>query len=327
MFILAAAAGALVPQRASAQLIVWQSGFQTIPIDAFQAVTHLGIECSPGGEWGDFVYASNRRGQIRRVDSSDAVTTFASGLPYHGGMAFGPGPGGGFATFLYVAAGYRVNRVDPAGSVSIFAIPPGGIKNPTDVEFDPTGVYGNDLFVTNQFVGPLRKVDTLGAFTTFSLHDTNYVKFGPGGAWGTGLYATGFDGTPQAGIATIDPSGVATPFAVFGSSAYGFDWASGTGFGGDLFVTEQGDDPVADGAIYRVTSDGVVRLFATVPFAGDVAFCNGALYVAADGIYKVVPFTPVPAFHPIGWAILAIVLTATALRFFRDAPEWRPFSI
>jgi hypothetical protein len=306
----------LFAQPAFAQLVVWQSGYQTIPVDAFQAVTHSGIACSPGGEWGDYVYVSNRHGKIQRVDENDVVTTLATGVHDRGGIAFGPGPASSFEDALYVAAGGQLNEVTLSGQVSNLLPPHSGSFR--DVEFDASGTYGTDLFITDRYDGPLRTVDSTGSLTFFSLFDANYVKFGPGGVWGTGMYATGYSNTAQSGVATVNTSGVATSFSTFGSTAFGFDWAFGPGWDGDMFVAAYGSS-FEDSGIYRVKPDGSSKLFARVFtfFPADVAFCNDALYVAADGIYKIVPFTPVPAMHPLALAALSSVLGGTAVRALR----------
>jgi hypothetical protein len=239
-----------------------------------------GIECSPGGIWGDYVYvADSNGGTIERIDFADNVTLFASGLNFPVGMDFGPGPGASFGDFLYVADffGNVISRVDSSGVVTPFAV----MTSPGDVKFDPTGVYGNDLYATTAFASPINTIDSAGVPSLFTAFTSVYLRFGPGGAWGTGLYATD---TANSGVARIDSVGVATHFIAGLDDPEGFDWAFGQGFDGDMFLVD-----VVAGKIFRVTSIGATSVFATLGNAADVAFCNGALYAVSlsGGCYKV----------------------------------------
>jgi hypothetical protein len=90
---------------------------------------------------------------------------------------------------------------------------------------------------------------------------------------------------------TVDPSGVATNFCTGFTSPEGFDWAFGTGFDGDMFASD-----VTTGEVWRVKSDGTRTLWATMPSAADVVFCNGSIYLVGyhtGECYKVTPDEPV----------------------------------
>jgi len=269
---LAFAAASFSP--AAAQLTVLPPGFnvKTLP----PSVGTKQLECSPGGVWGNYVYAADSSGgAIERIDFADNVSLFASGLNFPVGLEFGPGPGANFGTFLYVAEAFGglISRVDTSGVVSPFA----PMTAPSGVRFDPSGVYGTDLFVVESaFAGPIVTLPPAGGPpAVFSSAAAAYVKFGPGGAWGSGMYSTS-----GPGLVKIDAAGVASPFVTGLTMTQGFDWA----FGGDLFATD-----VISGEIYRVDSTGAKTLWATLPGAADVAFCNSALYVVSNvgGCYKV----------------------------------------
>lgn len=290
----------MIANTASAQLVVLEPGFQVVTLPT--GVGAKGIECSPGGIWGDFVYvADSSAGMIERIDFSDNVTTFATGLGFPVGMDFGPGPAANFGNFLYVANNLGdISRVDTSGAVTSFT----PFSNIGDVKFDPSGVYGNDLFATTAFSGPTNSVDNLGVVSFFSSTASTYLRFGPGGAWGTGLYAT--DDVVSPGIVTIDAAGIPTAFSVGFTTAEGFDWASGTLFAGDMFATD-----LSTGEIWRVQSTGARSLFATLPQASDVSFCNGDLYVVsfAGECYRVSDqqVAGVPGLSGSSWATLVLV--------------------
>lgn len=285
-----------LPSSVRAQLNVLESGFQ---------VTHLAsssgpkqVECSPGGAWGPYVYVGDSGGgAIERIDILDSITMFSpTGLAFPVGLAFGPGPGGNFGEFIYVAdyGDDTIKKVDTSGNVTTFA----GYAAPGGIAFDPTGGYGNDLFVTTGFSGPMHSLDLAGTATGFSSLDATYIKFGPGGVWGAGMYATTYGGA-GVGIATVDAAGVATSFAGGFVAPEGFDWAQGVQFAGDLFVTD-----FSTGEIWRVKSNGTRTLWATLPQVADVAFCSEALYVVSGNgeCYKVTE-SPVPV-RPSSWSAI-----------------------
>lgn len=301
----------LIPELAVAQLTVVESGFTVTTLPA--GVGAKGIECSPGGIWGNFVYvADSSGGTIDRIDFSDNVTTFATGLSFPVGMDFGPGPGGNFGNFIYVAnfSDSTIKKVDSSGTVTAFA----SLLSPGDTKFDPSGAYGNDLLATTAFSAPISKVDSSGSSTVFSTLTSAYLRFGPGGAWGAGLYAT--DNSASPGIAKVASNGTPTLFSGGFTAPEGFDWASGPGFNGDLFATD-----ITTGEIYRVKSNGTRTLFATLAAAADVAFCNGALYAVSfnGGCYKITASEsePIPALSTPGVTLFLLIATGATFVLLR----------
>lgn len=291
------------PGLALAQLTVLESGFSVTTLP--QGIGAKGIECSPGGMWGDYVYvADSSAGVIERIDFSNNVTLFASGLNFPVGMDFGPGPGGNFGNFLYVAnfGGSTVVKVDSSGTVSAFAT----MTSPADVKFDSSGAYGNDLHATTAFGAPINTLDNAGTPSLFSNFASAYLRFAPGGAWGTGLYATDQNAL---GLAKVDSLGVATPFASGFTAPEGFDWAFGAGFGGDMFLADLGGN-----VIYRIKSNGTKTVFANMNGAADVAYCNGALYAVSfsGGCFKIIDNAEVPALSGPGQFVLLLSLIAGA---------------
>jgi hypothetical protein len=153
-----------------------------------------GLACSPGGAWGDFVYvADSAAGWIERIDFNDNVSTFAGPFSFPVGLEFGPGPGDDFGTLLYVGdfASSRVSRVTTGGTISSFASFPG----PGEMTFDPSGAYGTQLFVGSPVSSSIRTIDHGGSSDFFSSAPSDYLSFGPGGAWGDGLYSTDRSGS------------------------------------------------------------------------------------------------------------------------------------
>jgi hypothetical protein len=272
-----------LPIPAHAQLVVLESGFAVTPLTPGPGA--MQVECSPGGVWGDYVYVANTQGgTIERIDFSDAITPFAGPFAAPVGLAFGPGPGANFGTLLYVSdrGANATRKVTPAGVISSHA----SIATPGGLAFDPTSFYGNALFVPTAPGGTIYRVNPAGAPTVTFAVTAGYLKFAPGGAWGTGMYAS--SGTS---LIQISNGGVVTPLAIGFGDVAGFAWASGGAFGGDLFAADH-----QSGEIWRVKPDGTRALWATLPGAGDVAYCNGALYVVSSngGRFRVED-APVPA--------------------------------
>ncbi len=260
----------------AAQLTVLEPGFAVKTYPAGVGAKY--ISCSPGGLWPDGVFfADSGAGVIEHLAPDDTMSIFASGFGFPAGMEFGPGPAALYGDFMYVAdfSAGTISKVDPGGVVTPFTF----VTSPGDVVFDPSGAYGPALFTTTAFSGPMLLVDPFGLTAFFSAVPAAYMDFGPGGAWGTGMYST--DAT---GISKVDAFGVATPFVGGFATSEGFDWAFGPGFGGDLFATD-----VAGGAIVRIDSTGSASLFATLPGAADVEACGGGLYVVSNlgGCFKV----------------------------------------
>lgn len=272
------------PAAATHPFTMVESGFDVT--DLGDSSGPKGAVCSPGGVWGNYVYVGESNGNaIERIDFADNVSFFAGGAPdiaFPVGMVFGPGPASTFGTFLYVASygSGRITRVDPSGIPSLFV----NFPSVSDVTFDPTGSYGNDLFAIEYF-GGISTVDQFGAIAPFSPGVTSsYFRFGPGGAWGTGLYATSNDVSPGIGIITVDIAGTPALFSGGMNIPEQFDWAFGGGFGGDMFVANFGN-----AEILRVKPDGTYTVFANTARPAGIVFCNDCLYVTSfeGGCWKI----------------------------------------
>ncbi len=153
-----------------------------------------GLACSPGGVWGDFVYvADSAAGTIERIDFNDGVSTFAGPFNFPVGLEFGPGPGNDFGTLLYVGefGSSQVKSVTTGGGISAFASFPG----PGGLTFDPSGAYGTELFASSPVSTSIRTIATGGSSGFFSGVPSDFLSFGPGGAWGAGLYSTDRSGS------------------------------------------------------------------------------------------------------------------------------------
>lgn len=274
-------AAVLVGSPASAQLVVVEPGFDVTDLGSSSGPK--GAECSPGGVWGPYVYIGESGGNaIEQLDFFNFATLFASGSPdidFPVGMDFGPGPANDFGTFLFVASygSGRITRLDPSGNPSLFTLFP----SVSDVKFDPTGAYSNELFAIEYFSG-ISTVSSGGIITPFAAGiQTSYMRFGPGGAWGTGLYATNNSPVPGVGIIQVDSGGTSSMFSPGFTTPEQFDWAFGGAWGGDMFATD-----FATGELWRVKSDGSRTLFATVnpgERPAGLVFCNDCIYMTSYG--------------------------------------------
>ena len=278
-------------------LTMIEPGFTVTDLGSAPGPGAKGLRCSPGGIWGDYVYVSDSGsadGVIKRIDFFDNVTTFATGLQFPVGMDFGPGPAGDFGDFLYVAdyaPGNEIVQIDDTGAITSFV----AYTNAGSVRFDPTGVYGTDLFAISAFLptGLVDEIDSLGNVTAFSTTTINssFINFGPGGAWGTGLYATRNAPIPSdpGEIVQVLSDGTIVPFITTGLSNQpeGFDWAFGPDWDGDMFQADFGS-----GLFNRIQPDLTITPWAEVVDGrpADVAFCNCALYLVSfsGGCWKVV---------------------------------------
>lgn len=226
------------------------------------------------------LYIGTLNGLERICSPNDTPVVCDENLSFPVGIAFSTG--GSFGNFMYVSD-YAVNdihRSSGCAASSVFA----ALSEPGAIAFPPSGsAYGDYLYTCVAFNGPIYRVSSAGVLTSWNPLATSYLKFGPGGAWGTGMYATQFVTPPASGIVRVSSAGVVTPLVGGMIIPEGFDW----GFDGDLFATDN-----ASGAVYRVKSGGASTLFATIPGAADVAWRAGeqALYVVSNqgGVYRIV---------------------------------------
>ena len=287
--ILIAAGALLAAGVARAQMTMNESGFVCVLLSE-----DVAKQCEIGtGAGGDTcLYYGSFDGLKRRCATGDVGVICDPSLTFPAGIAFSTG--GSFGSNLYVAdyglgGVYRAPGCQP---MSLFA----SITDCGSIAFPPSGsAYGDFLYACEAFNGPIKRVSSTGVVTDWVTLAATYLRFGPGGAWGAGLYATDFANIGNNRITKVSSAGAVTTFVSGFFVAEGFDW----GFDGDMFAT----DPSA-GIVYRVKSDGTKTTFATLNGAADVAYRKGeqALYVVSNqgGLWKVVRAgtTAVPAASP-----------------------------
>lgn len=225
------------------------------------------------------LYYGSLDGLKRRCAPTGTETLCDPNLQFPVGIAFSTG--GTFGSAMYVAD-YAINDIYRASGCvagALFA----AVSSPGAIAFPPAGsAFGDFLYACTVYDGPIYRVSSTGVVTTWVDLKTGYLRFGPGGAWGTGLYATEWTTPGASGIVHVSAAGAVTPAVPNLYFPEGFDW----GFDGDMFVTD-----VILGEIYRVKSNGTKTLFATLPGAADVAYRPGedALYVVSNqgGLYRI----------------------------------------
>ncbi len=268
---------------AHAQMTMNESGFTCVLLSE-----DVAKQCEIGTGPDTCLYYGSFDGLKRRCATGDVGVVCDPALTFPAGIAFSTA--GSFGSNLYVAdyglgGIYRAPGCQP---MTLFAT----ITDCGSIAFPPSGsAYGDFLYACEAFNGPIKRVSSTGVVTNWVTLDATYLRFGPGGAWGTGLYATDFANIGNNRIAKVSSAGAVTTFVSGFFVAEGFDW----GFDGDMFAT----DPSA-GIVYRVKSDGTKTTFATLNGAADVAYRKGeqALYVVSNqgGLWKVVrATTAVPA--------------------------------
>ena len=258
---------------ARAQVTMVESGFVCILLNSDTAKQ---IEIGVGPD--TCLYYGSFDGLKRRCAPNGPETICDPAITFPAGIVFTTG--GTFGNFMYVAD-FGLGDVfrSPgcaAGVLFTDMFGPGSIVQP------PAGSpYGDYLYTCEAFAGPIYRLNAAGVKTSWLELETCYLKFGPGGAWGTGMYATRYT-FEQEGIVKVSSAGAVTPFSNAYLTPEGFDW----GFDGDLFSTD-----ASYGEIYRVKSDGSKTLFATLNGAADVAYRKNeqALYVVSNqgGFYRI----------------------------------------
>ena len=225
------------------------------------------------------LYYGSGEGLKKRCAPGDTGTICDATLTFPVGIAFSTG--GSFGTYMYVADyGFGdIHRSVGCSASSIFAT----VVSPGSIAFPPSGsAYGDYLYPCEAFSGPIYRVSSTGVVTPWLAFPTTYLKFGPGGAWGTGMYATEASPPAGGGIRRITSAGAVSTLMNGFYIPEGFDW----GFDGDMFATDAGT-----GQIFRVKVDGTTTLFATLAGAADVAWRPGekALYVVSNqgGLYRI----------------------------------------
>lgn len=276
---LAVAAVVVSSTPARSQGSVVESGFRVrhyscVPGNPNVTPTIFDAECSPGGTWGDFVYlavgdpGNQIDGAVVRIAANGRESTFLSPrIPVS--MAFSA-PAGPFEDRLWVndvlmtPGMYGVNP--PQGLTPLFTC-----AKPGAFTFDPTGSFGYEMYLRGS--DGIYSLDVPACDPTlppptvlFATTSASPLSFGPGGGWGTDLYATGGE--------IFAPNGSSTLFAFpFTEIA----WGSGSRWNGDMFARQAGSSD-----IYRVQPDGTATLFAT-GFQGKLIFCVGSLWIMQSG--------------------------------------------
>ena len=268
-----AALAAFAPP-AHAQMTMVESGFVCILLNGDFAKQ---IEVGVGPD--TCIYYGSDDGLKRRCNPNGPETICDASLTFPAGIAVSTG--GSFGNRMYVAdfGLGDVFRSTGCATATFFS----DFFAPGAIVFPPAGsAYGDYLYACEAFDGPIYRINSAGTRTEWLDIETVYLRFGPGGAWGTGLYATDMSTPAGAAIVRISSAAVVTPFVAGFVFTEGFDW----GFDGDMFATDAGT-----GEVWRIHSNGTMTLFAELPGAADVAFRPGeqALYVVSNqgGLWRV----------------------------------------
>jgi hypothetical protein len=229
---------ALTSSIAPAQLTMVEPGFLGTTLSGdFAKQIELGVGPDT------CLYYGSDVGLKRRCEPFGADTVCDPDLLFPAGIVFTTG--GTFGSNMYVSD-YDIGdvfRLPGCNAGTLFAdmFAPGSIVQP------PAGsAYGDYLYTCEAFEGPIYRLNAAGTKTSWLELEATYLKFGPGGAWGTGMYATQYI-FEQEGIVKISSAAAVTPFVTDFLTPEGFDW----GFDGDLFATD-----ASYGEIYRIKPNG-----------------------------------------------------------------------
>ena len=215
---------------------------------------------SDGNIW--FTDSGNRK--VGRITPSGAVTEFE--LPDAGGIAFGIAVGPDKNIWITVTAVGQgrpdwIARIYSSGEVTKFPAGTGSGSYPgTSPEGITAGPDGN-IWFTEAGAGRIGRITPAGVLTEFPIGDPESsprgIVAGPdGNLW----FIKG--GRFNAGIAKISPSGVITDYR-FGAVDELYLSAITAGPDGNLWFTQsQLSGPQPQGAIGRVTPNGVITTFA-----------------------------------------------------------------
>jgi len=160
------------------------------------------------------------------------------------------------ATFGSVFAEAQITVTEPNFQPSILTT---DLANPQDITFfQPGGVYGPNLFVTEYDADAVSRIDPAGVKTTLASNVAYAVAilFGRG-AYGNHLYASE-SYSRDGDIVRIHPDGSKTVFAGGIDSPLDMAWGKGPGFGNDMYVASANANKIV-----RVSPAGAVSDFAT----------------------------------------------------------------
>jgi len=274
-------AGLAVPTSSGRADIVYVSNWNNSTIEKFDSVTgaNLGIFANIAGprgvalDSGGNLYAvSYSNQQILRYTPAGVASVFATISGHPEGLAFDSA--GNLFMADYVAN--TITKFTPGGSSSIFANT--GLNQPYGLAFDTAG----NLYAANNHGNSIEKFTPGGVGSVFATGLNGPIGLAFDNA--ANLYAANYNGQSiqkftSGGSSSIFASGFADP------SGLAFDSA------GNLYVADQWATPNY-GAVYKVTSAGVVSTFAST-------FLSGPVYIAIQ---------PVP--EP---SVLALLCTAPML--------------
>ena len=195
-----------VPSGFTAQLVLTQDRLSSVGFDPSGNL--LGATRVPGDGCSDL------SGVLERINADGSTTTLTSG--FAGPQRIIRGPGGTFGAETYVvdsnagACGGKVFRIDPSGPTTVASFgnlgnePRGGAFDPTDgslwiAEADTIGSFAPpDSGMVEHLTTPGGPIAIVASGRPFG--SPNDIAFGPGDAYGTGLYvadageeAFGFD--------------------------------------------------------------------------------------------------------------------------------------
>lgn len=230
-------------------------------------------------------------GALRRTDASGLIDTFNDEVMFiHAVAARGDG------TAYVGSTGGRVWKVDPDGSVSLFAGGgsggDGGPAADASLQFVSAIAVGPDdsVFLADQWAGNVRKVGPDGMISTLATGFESPVD-------------VAVDGAGNAFVVSLDqvwkvtPGGQKTVFAGGGSGGDGGPATAAklhnprsvaVGVDGTVFLSEDGDlwqEPSVPPAIRAVDDNGMITTLAT-EIGGEVATDADQLYAAGrDGVF------------------------------------------
>ena len=279
---------------------VLEKGFRVHSTSCFEITQPQGLgyivkhaACSPGGSWGPYLYVSLADafdlfgpGVVARIDSRGRISSSGLGgrVPGHFDFSSAGGPWGDrlwldTANVLGTAPSIMGGCSSDVTNCDFTCADPGYFV------FDRSGAFDHALYtrILQGTVQTVRLTDPHNCtlidpdviphpdYEFFSAAPAAPVAFGPGGAWGTSLYA--MPGT------IIQPDGSYVTFGFpFGYVTWAAD-SSSPAWAGDMFARLSGGNA---GDVYRVKPDGTSTLFAT-DLPGEMAFCNDGLWFVRNG--------------------------------------------
>lgn len=261
-----------------------------------------GLDWSPGGAWGSFLYVGDEgtHGFFKISADGATVTPFTASHVFTKpeGMEFDP-PGGLYGGRLVVGDSTGVYAIAADGTATAINASISAVTGAAAI--DHSGLFRRHFYLGSNQTDNIIELNPDGSNSTFQsgLAGFEALTFGPGNAFGTDMYAADPDLSSvlasingSGAVYRIKPNGTRTVFAQNVALARGIAGLAidpvGR-FNGDMF----GADVLAE-KIVRITSAGVMSEFATgfgnLFGSHCIAFDpSGAMYVADTGSGQ--PFT------------------------------------